>query len=201
YADHGEGMPRGKTNGIGMGYRIPFVVWFPPMYEHLSPWGAGLVTDELVSFEDLAPTLISLVGGEVPEYMKGRILLGSERSKPASFLELSSDRSGNGIDMVRTIVDGRYLYSRNYMPFMPEVRYIRYMEIGKIKKIMRGDFAADKLTGIQKQIFAPRPAEFLFDIQADPWEEENLADDPEYGAVLKAMRRRLDSCVIQSRDV
>ncbi|NGM63093.1 sulfatase [Sphingobacterium sp. SGG-5] len=201
YADHGEGMPRGKTNGIGLGYRVPFIVWFPPMYEHLSPWGAGLITDELVSFEDLAPTLINLVGGEVPEYMKGRILLGSERSKPAAFLELSSDRSGNGIDMVRTIVDGRYLYSRNYMPFMPEVRYIRYMEIGKIKKIMRHDFAADKLTGIQKQIFAPRPAEFLFDIQADPWELENLAYNSDYDAIMKTMRTRLDSCVIQSRDV
>ena len=46
FADHGEGMPRGKTNGINYGYRVPFVIWFPEMYKHLSPWGTGgIVTD------------------------------------------------------------------------------------------------------------------------------------------------------------
>src|SRR3546814_18531670 len=102
YADHGEGMPRGKTNGIDMGYHVPFIIWFPPMYAHLSPWGDGVVADELVDFEDLAPTLISLAGGKVHEYMKGRILVGSERSEPVEFLELFSYSSGYGIDMVRT---------------------------------------------------------------------------------------------------
>src|SRR5690606_22016988 len=66
FSDHGEGIPKGKTNGINLGYRVPFVVWFPPMYQHLSPWGTGVVTDELVSFEDLAPTLIALTEGKVP---------------------------------------------------------------------------------------------------------------------------------------
>src|SRR3546814_1472438 len=108
--------------------------------------------------------------------MKGRILVGSERSEPVEFLELSSDRSGNGIDMVRTITDGRYLYSRNYMPFMPAVRYIRFMEIGKIKKIMRRDLANDNLVVIQQQFFNLRPAEFLFDTQDDPWELINLEE-------------------------
>jgi len=37
YADHGEGIPRGKTNGINLGYRVPFVIWFPEIYKDLSP--------------------------------------------------------------------------------------------------------------------------------------------------------------------
>lgn len=69
YADHGEGIPRGKTNGINLGYRVPFVIWFPEMYKHLSPWGtSGVVTNELIDFEDLAPTLISISGGELPDH-------------------------------------------------------------------------------------------------------------------------------------
>src|SRR5690606_5595839 len=60
FGDHGEGIPRGKTNGINLGYRVPFVVWFPSKYKHLSPWGTGTVSEELVSFEDLAPTMVSL---------------------------------------------------------------------------------------------------------------------------------------------
>lgn len=201
YGDHGEGIPKGKTNGINLGYRVPFVIWFPPMYKHLSPWGTGVVSDELIDFEDLAPTLINMAGGTVPNYMKGRTLMGSKRSKPVPFLTLSSDRSDNGIDIVRSITDGRYMYSRNYMPFMPQARYINYMEISEMKQQMRKDLAAGKLNTYQKQLFEPRPAEFLFDTQNDPWELHNLATDPKYQSVLIKMRSQLEQCILKSRDV
>ncbi len=202
YADHGEGEPRGKTNGINMGYRVPFIIRVPEMYRELSPWGTGgVVTGELVDFEDLAPTVISLAGGKVPEYMKGRILMGKHRSKPAGYLVLSADRADNGIDMVRTVTDGKYVYSRNFMPFIPECRYIRYMEIGDIKQLMRLDLAAGLLDPLQTSLFTPRPPEYLFDIENDLWETHNLAGDPEMEPFLDTMRSRLDSEVLQSRDV
>ncbi len=201
FSDHGEGIPKGKTNGINLGYRVPFVVWFPPMYQHLSPWGTGVVTDELVNFEDLAPTLIALAEGKVPSYMKGRIFIGNQRSEPVSFLELSSDRSDNGIDLVRSITDGKYMYSRNYMPFMPQARYINYMEISEIKQQMRQDLANGRLNAPQKQLFEPRPAEFLFDTEKDPWELHNLMDDPHYRAQVAQMRVQLEQSILQSRDV
>jgi arylsulfatase A-like enzyme len=202
YADHGEGMPRGKTNGINYGYRVPFIIWFPEMYKHLSPWGmAGIVSDELIDFTDLAPTLIILAGGEIPKHMEGRPMLGKKRSKPVEYLFLSSDRSDNGIDMVRTVTDGRFVYSRNFLPFINEARYIRYMEIGEIKQQMRKDLAEDKLNPLQKSLFEPRPAEFLFDIENDLWETKNLAGDPKYRTVLEKMRNLLKEEVIRSRDV
>jgi arylsulfatase A-like enzyme len=202
YADHGEGMPRGKTNGINLGYRVPFVIWFPPMYKHLSPWGeSGIVTDEMISFEDLAPTLISLAGGTLPDYLKGRVLLGKNRSKPVDNLILSSDRSDNGIDMSRAVTDGRYLYARNYLPYMPEARYIRYMEIGDIKQQMRQDLLDKKLTPLQESLFAPRPAEFLFDLEKDLWETQNLIEDPGHAPIATRMREQLSKAVLKSRDV
>jgi len=202
YADHGEGMPRGKTNGINYGYRVPFIIWFPEMYKHLSPWGTeGMVTDELVDFSDLAPTLISLTGGEIPDHMSGRPYMGEKRKEPVEHLNLSSDRSDNGIDMVRSVTDGKYVYSRNYLPFIYEARYIRYMEIGEIKQLMRDDLAAGTLNPLQKSLFEDRPAEFLFDIENDLWETKNLAEDPNYQDILKKMRKKLDEEVLNSRDV
>ncbi len=202
YADNGEGIPRGKTNGINLGYRVPFIIWFPEIYKHLSPWGTGgVVTDELTTFEDLAASLISLAGGEIPEHMAGRILIGENRSGPADYLILSSDRSDNGIDMIRTVTDGRYVYSRNFMPFMPELRYIRYMEIAEIKQQMRKDLKEKKLNPLQKSLFKERPAEFLFDIEKDIWETVNLADKSEYGKILKKFRKQLDAEVLGSRDI
>ena len=201
FADHGEGIPRGKTNGIDLGYRVPFVIWFPPIYHHLSPWGNKIVTDELVSFEDLAPTLISMCGGEVPEYMEGRILIGEGRDKPAEYLMLASDRSDNGPDMVRTITDGRYLYSRNYMAYMPAFRYINYMEIGEIKQQMRDDFRLGKLDKLHQSFFEPRPAEFLFDTESDPWEMQNLAGNRQHSTRLQKMSAELKRRIIEGRDV
>src|SRR3546814_7608102 len=109
--------------------------------------------------------MISLAGGEVPEHMKGRAIVGEKRQPSPEYLVLSSDRSDNGIDMVRAVTDGRYFYARNFMPFMPELRYIRYMEIGEIKQLMRADFRNGLLDSLQQRLFEPRPAEFLFDTQ------------------------------------
>lgn len=202
YADHGEGEPRGKTNGINMGYRVPFVIWIPEMYKDLSPWGtSGVISSELIDFEDLAPTVISIAGGKVPQYMHGRVLMGDHRSKPTDHLVLSEDRSDNGIDMVRTVTDGRYVYSRNYMNFMPQCRYIRYMEIGEIKQQMRMDLAAGELDPLQESLFSPRPPEYLYDINNDLWETKNLVNDPDKEPVLRHMRAQLATEELDSRDV
>ena len=201
YADHGEGIPRGKTNGINLGYRVPFMIWFPEKYKESSPWGTQVVTDELVSFEDLAPTLISMAGGDPPDHMKGRVLIGEDRSKPVDQLFLSSDRADNGIDMVRTVTDGRYIYSKNYLPFMPQMRYINYFEIGKIQQEMRKDYAQGELNKLQESLFEPRPAEYLYDIENDLWETNNLVNDPEAQPVLERMREQLRDEILRSRDV
>ncbi|TDB67455.1 sulfatase family protein [Arundinibacter roseus] len=202
FADHGEGIPRGKTNGINLGYRVPFVIWFPPMYKHLSPWGeGGQVSNELIDFEDLAPTLIRLTGGSLPDHLKGRVLLGPHRSPLVNHLVLSSDRSDNGIDMSRTVTDGRYLYTRNYMPYMPEARYIRYMEIGDIKQHMRQDLSNNQLNSLQAGLFAPRQAEVLYDLENDLWETRNLIDDPAFARLATRMRNQLDQSLIKRNDV
>lgn len=202
FADHGQGVPRGKTNGINFGYQVPFIVWFPEMYKHLSPWGTdGIVTGEPIDFTDLAPSLISITGGTIPDYMEGRPFLGQMRRAPGSHLFISSDRNGNGIDMVRSVTDGKYMYSRNFMAFMPEMRYMRYMDIGEITQHMRQDLAENRLNGLQKSLFESRPAEFLFDVENDLWETRNLAVETDFKPVLEKMRNLLKEEVIQSRDV
>ena len=201
YADHGEGMPRGKTNGINYGYRVPFVIKFPEKFKHLSPWGkAGTVSSELINFEDLAPTIISLGQGVKPDYLNGRVLTGENRDTERKHLLLSSDRADNGPDLVRTITDGRFIYSRNFMPFMPENRYIRYLEQAEITQQMRKDFKEGKLNELQKSIFKKRPKEVLYDIENDLWETKNLVKNPQYANVLEKMKKLLDKDVLESKD-
>ena len=201
YGDHGEGIPRGKTNGIGLGYRVPFAIWFPPMYRHLSPWGTGVVTDECTNFEDLAPTLLSLAGVAIPDYMKGRALLGSQRTDAPRFIFGSTDRSDESTDLERSVISGRYVYNRNFMAYLPAMRWMQYQEVADIKKQMRADYKEGVLDSAQSRLFAPRPPESLYDLYQDPWEMHNLIADPALQPLLDSMRQALTTHLLQTRDI
>lgn len=202
FADHGEGMPRAKTNGIGLGHRVPFVIWIPEKYKHLSPWGtSGAVTDEMIDFTDLPPTVLALAGIAIPDYMKGRVLMGKQRKPAPKYLFLSSDRSDESYDLTRTIVKGTYAYSRAYLPYMQELRYLLYMDMGEVTQQIRQDFKAGKLTPVQQQMLEPRPVEYLYNLEKDPWEINNLAEDPAYGTLMKEFRHAQKKEILGSRDI
>lgn len=201
YADHGEGIPRGKTNGINLGYRVPFIAWFPEKFKHLSLWKTAGVTNDLISFEDLGPSMIDLLGGEVPEYMKGESFFKYDSKSKNELLLLSTDRVDNGLDLVRTVTDGRFVYSRNFMPFIPEVRYINYLEIADITKHMRKDLKNGKLNKLQSTLFDTRPYEVLYDIENDVWETVNLVDNPKYKSVVNNMRQYMDTELLKAKDI
>lgn len=202
YADHGEGMPRSKTNGIGLGHRVPFVIWFPEKYQHLSPWGkAGSVTDEMIDFTDLPPTVLALAGITIPDYMKGRVLVGPQRKPEPKYLFLSSDRSDESYDMTRTVIQGKYAYSRVFVPYIQELRYLLYMDMGEITEQIRHDYKAGKLSATERQMLEPRPAEYLYDMEKDPWEINNLAEDPAYAKMLRRFRKVQAKEILQHKDV
>ncbi len=49
-----------------------------------------------------------------------------------------------------------------------------------------------------RYLLPEHPYEVLTDLQEDPWEEKNLAHDPEHRAVLESMRRRCDELIRES---
>jgi hypothetical protein len=59
-----------------------------------------------------------------------------------------------------------------------------------------------KLTPLQSRIFqAPRPAEELYDVVADPNEITNLANDPRYAKTLAELRAKLKQWGDETNDV
>jgi N-sulfoglucosamine sulfohydrolase len=78
YSDHGGVLGRSKRYLFETGTHVPMIVRIPEKYKHLYPAETpGSKVDRLVSFVDLAPTLLSLIGLEAPEYMQGNAFLGS----------------------------------------------------------------------------------------------------------------------------
>jgi arylsulfatase A-like enzyme len=189
FADHGEGIPRGKFNAIGFGYRASFVAWFPEKYRHLSPWGAGTECDELVSFEDLAPTILSVTGVPVPGHMTGRVIVGPDRRPEPECLFAARNRIDDTPDLCRSAIDRRFVYTRVYYPHLPVQKYQKYSDVSDILRAIRRDYAAGLLDDVQGEIVAPtRPVEYLYDLEADPWEVRNLAGDPAYSGDLERLR-------------
>ena len=201
YADHGEGIPRGKTNPIALGYRVPFIIWFPEKYQHLNPWGSRVVTDELVSFHDLAPTILSIANVDIPDYMTGRPILGSKRTKSDKFIYMSRNRIDETPDLARSVTDGKYIYTRVFLPRYPVLKYQKYGDVSDIVQIIRHDYLKGYLNDVQSKMLEARPVEYLFDIENDSWEINNLANDKNYHKVLKKFHNEMLKRAITIKDV
>ena len=205
FSDHGGVLPRGKGYAYETGLHVPLVVYVPKNWAHLVDAELGGRVKGFVSFVDFAPTVLNLAGLSVPPHMDGKPFLG----KGVAMDELNkrdetfgyADRFDEKYDLVRTFRKGKYTYMRSLQPFnfdglWNEYRYrmLAYMEWREL-------YRAGKLNQVQAQFFTPRPAEALYDVEADPYEVNNLADDPAYADVLKDMRKRLTHKVKSINDL
>lgn len=196
WGDHGRGLPRAKRWPYDSGTRVPLIVRWPGK---INP---GTVVEDLVSLMDLGPTALSIAGVKIPPYMQGRAFLGSQGGAPREYVFTARDRMDETYDMMRSVRDKRYRYIRNYQPCKPYAQYIHYMDQMPTLKEMRRLHAEGKLTGPQKNFFAPeKPVEELYDTVADPHEVNNLASSPQHREVLERMRRVHEQFMRETKDL
>ncbi len=203
YSDHGGILPRGKRYLKDTGSKIPMIVHLPEKWRHLSPFKPGSAPDEPVSFVDLAPTLLSLIGRDRPEQMQGRAFLGSKRVEPATdeMEFLYGDRFDEINGMRRGVTDGRWKYILRFTPHLPAAPYSFY-QFGQDGWIgYRKAWKDGKLKPEHARIWeTPQPVQELFDTRNDPWEIHNLADNMEHGHQLAKMRSALKQRMVEARD-
>jgi len=201
YSDHGNGLPRHKRWLHDSGIRVPLIVRFPKKYAHLAPGKPGSTVDRLVSFVDFAPTVLSLLDLEIPDYMQGSAFLGKKTGKPRQYVFAIRDRVDEVYECSRTVRDERYHYIRNYMPHRARMQHSDYSERTPIRQEVRRLAAQGELSGDVAWLAAEtKPAEELYDTQADPHEMRNLVDSPEHDDILERMRGALRRWVISTLD-
>ena len=203
YSDHGSGMPRHKRWLYDGGLHVPLIVYFPPKFRHLAPkdYQPGGVSDRLVSFVDLAPTLLSLVGIQPPNWMQGRAFMGPFAGPEHKYLFGFRGRMDERYDMSRSVRNQRYLYIRNYMPHRLQGEYVGYMFQTPTTVVWRKLFDEGKLRPEQAAFWQPKPPEELYDLQTDPYCIRNLAEDPNHAAVLDELRQALRQHLLEVRDL
>ena len=155
-----------------------------------------MVDDQLVSFVDLAPTVLSLAGCAIPNHLQGQAFLGSAKGTPRKYVFAARDRMDSEYDRVRSIRDKQFLYLRNYMPEKPYYQNIGYRLQQPMMNVILKMKDERRLDEQQMFWFRPtKPGEELYDCAADPWQFKNLADDPAYAHKLKELRQAYDEWI------
>lgn len=203
YGDHGSGMPRSKRWPYNSGLNVSIVVHIPKKFQHLAPpeYREGGVTGRMVAFVDLAPTLLSLVGRKPEPYHQGQPFMGVHTAAPRPFNYGFRGRMDERIDMVRTVRDERYVYIRNYMPYKIYGQYIAYMFETPATAVWKKMYDEGKLNAAQRKFWETKPAEELYDLDADRDEVNNLAGSREHRAVLEKLRQAERDWIMRIRDV
>jgi arylsulfatase A-like enzyme len=186
YSDHGGMLPREKRELYDSGLKVPLIIRFPGSSED------GVVNDQLVSFVDFAPTVLSLAGIEIPEYMQGHAFLGNQKSEEREYIFGARDRMDGQYDMVRAARDKQFKYIKNYYPDKPFIQAIEYRkQIPMMRELYRYE-EEGLFTGLDSLWWRKtKPVEELYDTYADPYEFNNLAGNPEYEEKLLELRKAL----------
>jgi len=195
YSDHGGSLPRSKTYIFESGTRVPMIVRFPEKYQHLAPGKPGSRKDRLVSFVDLAPTILSLAGVEIPDHMQGHAFLGEEKTEDPEYVHFFRGRDDEKYEMIRGVRSKNYRYIRNYMPHRIYGQYGWYIWRNSGIRAWEETYEKGRCNAIQSRFWETKPAEELYDISEDPHNVNNLAGDPQYSDVLERMRGEMQRWV------
>jgi N-sulfoglucosamine sulfohydrolase len=202
YSDHGGPLPNTKGYPYDRGVRVPLIVHVPPKWRDRIGLPTGRPSDRLVGFEDLGPTVLRLAGVDVPEHMQGRDVLSPE-AEPKTYQYTFRTNHGPHFYPVRAVTNGQYRYIRFYMPHKP-LGLRQFYQWGN-PSYQAWDRLChetpDQCPSKFAQWFRPKPTEYLFNIQEDPWEMNNLADDPEHKDMLKQMRGKVSQHLRETKDL
>ncbi|ANI77283.1 sulfatase-like hydrolase/transferase [Sphingobium sp. EP60837] len=198
YSDNGGCLPKSKRYCSDAGLRVALVAYYPPKWQHLAPAGPGQALTAPVTLMDLPPTILRIAGHLVPSQMEGRPLVKGASLPRYAFGMLN--RMDERYDFVRSVTDGRWRYTRNYLPHLPSGQHGAYEWQAKSYQSLEREYLAGRLTEEQARFFKPRPFEELYDLSSDPHELSNLAAHPSGREKLKELRTGLDQHMLAIND-
>ncbi|MDP7278628.1 MAG: sulfatase [Candidatus Poribacteria bacterium] len=194
FSDHGMRLPRHKQFIYQGGHKVPLII--SGASDCLKP---ETIRPDLVSGIDISATSLALAGVEIPDQMEGQHLF-ADNFTPRQFVVAAKDRCDYTIDRIRTVRTQKYGYLRNFMTDRPYMQP-QYRDGSNFMTLLRQMYAQRQLNEIQAAFWGTdRPDEELYDLEADPHETINLADDPAYAEVLVEHRQILENWVEETDD-
>lgn len=197
-SDHGAQFPFGKWNLYDEGTRVPLIV------THSGKIKPGSRTNAMVSWIDILPTLIDVVGGNVPESLDGRSFAsvlrdGGKSHRDRIYTTHSGDRLMN-VYLSRSVRTERYKFIWNVHPefaFTTHIDLLLRETSGDYFKQWKELAKTDSNAARAIARHHGRPEYELYDLQSDPLEQHNLAGSEElqslHGDLLNELKAWIES--------
>lgn len=196
--DHGQDIIRGKRTSYEGGTRVPLIMYCPPSIRsgREGVRAQGRVVEELVSTIDLFPTMLDITGIKADADLPGSSLMPLIQGEVPAWREylFTEFHMHSGVNFYpqRTVRNGRYKLIHNLMheENNPEYQFA-------LDKFHDRDAFARALelsaTEVRKAYgILHSPPEFeLYDLEKDPHEFHNLAEDPSVILVLEGLKEKL----------
>ncbi|MBN1417651.1 MAG: sulfatase [Planctomycetes bacterium] len=211
-SEQGSSFPYGgKWSVYDNGIRVATLVRWPGKVK------PGSTSDALVQYVDVGPTFLAAAGIDPAAIDTGcPDASGNRGFDGRSFLDVLLGRSDrhreyvfaqhttvgiNGYEQpypMRAVRDRRYKLIRNLAP--QNIYTIDGIHRGEPLASWRADAKEDPRLAARIAWLFRRPAEELYDLDADPYEMENLAGDPKLAEVRIRLGKELDAWMAQQRD-
>ena len=178
-ADHGIPYPGAKWCLYEPGIETPLVMYYPN-----SKLAGGKIYDQLMSNVDFLPTLLDILGVDIPQNVQGlsfrEVIEGKKAESPRN--EIFAQRTSHALrdNTSRAIRTRRY-------------KLIRYFEPGRTVMFPTDTVpqSVAEHTERPKRKGGARPVVQLFDLAKDPHERKDLARLPEHAEIVRDLSDRL----------
>ncbi|MDO7841824.1 sulfatase family protein [Sphingomonas immobilis] len=194
-SDNGRPFPAAKTNLYDPGLHLPLIV--------RAPGAAPSINDAMVSWVDVAPTILAWTGAAGPNYkLSGQSLLPllGKAGDPARDAVFAS----HDFHEINQYYPMRAIRTRTHSYILNLAHPLDYPIAGDVAGSPSWQaIAADPaiLLGKRTQAaYLKRPAEELYDLKRDPDEVVNVANDPAYAAVKAQLAERLRASRAATKD-
>jgi arylsulfatase A-like enzyme len=206
--DNGAALPHGKGSLYDPGSNVPFLIRWPGV---IAPGG---VSRQLLSGEDLAPTLLAAADLQPGSAMSGisflpllrgevqtpREFVFIERGSHGSNAPVRVDIASSSYDLSRAIRSDRWKLIYNCTP------WVRYSPVDSAGGAGWKQLTAAHESGVldpalsRTYFTSPRPVYELYDLDADPAELQNLSGAAEHIGVERRLREALAEKMILDFD-
>ena len=186
--DNGRCMPRGKQFLYDGGIQVPIIVRWPAKIK------PGQVNENLVTTIDISKTILDVAGVTPQHPLHGKNLFdGSTENR--KYIFAARDKMDDTHDAMRTVRSKEFKLIHNLMPERAYCQFNRYTETSyPVLAELTVLNMNTELFPEQAAFMAPSKPEFeLFDLKNDPYEINNLADDPNYAEIKAELLQELNN--------
>jgi len=197
-SEQGNGMPFSKWTCYGNGLQSALIARWPGKIK------PGKVSNAMVEYCDITPTFIDIAGLASRKELDGKsflpVLLGKTNKHKEYVYGIQTTRGVIGCPTYygsRTVRSNKFRYILNLTPEEP---FVISNTSGTLIKSWQEKAQNDKNAGLLVGKYLKRPGEELYDVVKDPFELNNLANNPKYAIPMNELKTKLSEWMKQQGD-